>query len=117
MHLIKCPWCGERDEVEFSYGGEAHVLRPLTPDALSDDEFADYLFMKQNQKGLFLERWRHAAGCRQWFNMARNTYTHEIAEIYKMGELPQSAGAKAAYEENWRRTSAAELNAKDGAGS
>ena len=22
MLLIKCPWCGERAETEFSYGGE-----------------------------------------------------------------------------------------------
>jgi hypothetical protein len=26
--LIPCPWCGLRDEIEFSYGGEAHIVRP-----------------------------------------------------------------------------------------
>ena len=36
MLLIDCPWCGERAETEFSYGGEAGIVRPKEPDALSD---------------------------------------------------------------------------------
>ena len=32
MLLIDCPWCGPRDECEFSYGGEAHIKRPENPD-------------------------------------------------------------------------------------
>jgi sarcosine oxidase subunit delta len=31
MLLIECPWCGPRDEIEFSYGGEAHRVRPGDP--------------------------------------------------------------------------------------
>jgi sarcosine oxidase delta subunit len=27
-------------------------------------------------------------GCRQWFNVARNTATDEILAIYKIGEKP-----------------------------
>lgn len=27
-------------------------------------------------------------GCRQWFNLARNTATDEILAVYKMGEQP-----------------------------
>jgi len=95
MFLINCPWCGERDEEEFSYGGEAHIVRPKEPDALSDNEWADYLFMRQNTKGVYLERWNHAHGCRRWFNARRNTATNEIEAIYKMGEKPpKSRGAK-----------------------
>ena len=37
MLLIPCPWCGEREETEFRCGGEAHILRPRDPAALSDD--------------------------------------------------------------------------------
>ncbi len=36
MLLIECPWCGERDESEFSYAGEAHIARPLETEKLSD---------------------------------------------------------------------------------
>ena len=51
MLLIPCPWCGERDETEFRCGGEAHIARPQQPAALSDDQWADYLFMRSNPRG------------------------------------------------------------------
>ena len=88
MLYIECPWCGLRDEHEFSYGGEAHIARPLEPEKLTDEEWADYLFMRTNTKGRHLERWNHAHGCRRRFNVCRDTYTHEIVAIYKVGEEP-----------------------------
>ena len=112
MMLIDCPFCGPRDETEFSCGGEAHIARPLAENKISDAEFADYLFMRDNPKGLFLERWRHSAGCRRWFNMARDTVSHEIIEIYAMGDLPKTAAAKSAYSASWRRETLAENAAK-----
>ena len=84
MLLIKCPWCGERDEAEFSYGGEAAIKRPQDPKALDDKQWADYLFMRKNTRGLFLEQWNHSLGCRQWFLVERNTVTYEITEISKI---------------------------------
>ncbi len=30
-------------------------------------EFEDYLFMRENPKGVHFERWRHAYGCGKWF--------------------------------------------------
>jgi len=90
MLLIPCPYCGARDETEFSYGHEAHIARPENPDQLSDAEFADYLFMRKNPKGVHYERWRHARGCRRWFNVARHTVSHRILAVYKMGEPPPS---------------------------
>jgi heterotetrameric sarcosine oxidase delta subunit len=88
MLRIPCPWCGVRDETEFHYGGQAHIARPEDPDALTDAEWADFLFMRDNPKGEFAERWMHAAGCRRWFNMRRHTVTHEILAVYRMGETP-----------------------------
>lgn len=82
MLLIQCPWCGPRDEIEFSYGGEAHRARPADPAALSDAEWAEFLFMRRNPKGLHRERWVHSAGCRRWFNVERHTVTHEILRVY-----------------------------------
>ena len=86
MLLISCPWCGERDETEFRCGGEAHLARPAEPDALSDEAWGEYLFLRRNPKGRFHERWVHSLGCRRWFNVVRDTVTHEIVAIYKMGE-------------------------------
>jgi sarcosine oxidase subunit delta len=88
MLLIPCPWCGLRDETEFSYGGEAHIVRPEEPERLSDEEWADYLFMRENPRGRHLEQWVHAHGCRRWFNVERDTVTYEIKSVYRMGERP-----------------------------
>jgi sarcosine oxidase subunit delta len=88
MLLIPCPWCGPRDEVEFHYGGEAHITRPTNPDALDDAAWAEYLFMRTNPKGPLAERWVHNAGCRRWFNLRRDTTTHQILAVYKIGEPP-----------------------------
>jgi sarcosine oxidase subunit alpha len=86
MLLITCPWCGPRDEAEFHYGGQAHVAYPETPSALTDEEWARYLFFRDNTKGPFAERWSHAAGCRRWFNAVRDTSTNEILSVYRSGE-------------------------------
>lgn len=112
MLLIDCPYCGPRNEEEFSCGGEAHIARPLAENPISDADFSEYLFLRNNQKGVFLERWRHAAGCRRWFNAARNTVSHEFIEIYEMHALPKSKAGKLAYTQNWRRDSAAEIAAQ-----
>ncbi|MGW4138540.1 sarcosine oxidase subunit alpha family protein [Streptomyces mirabilis] len=86
MLLIPCPWCGPRDEAEFHYGGQAHVPYPDDPSALTDQEWARYLFFRDNPKGPFAERWSHAAGCRRWFNAVRDTATNEILTVYRAGE-------------------------------
>ena len=88
MLLIPCPWCGPRDECEFAYGGEAHIKRPKEPDKLSDAEWADYLFMRTNPKGPFRERWVHTHGCGRWFNVFRDTVTHDISVAYKIDDEP-----------------------------
>ncbi|MBV7695643.1 sarcosine oxidase subunit alpha family protein [Streptomyces sp. TRM70350] len=86
MLLIPCPWCGPRDEAEFHYGGQAHVPYPEDPASLSDEEWARYLFFRDNPKGPFAERWSHAAGCRRWFNAVRDTSTNEVLAVYRTGE-------------------------------
>ena len=112
MLIINCPHCGPREESEFACGGEAHVARPLAENSISDAEFADYLFLRDNPKGLFLERWRHSAGCRRWFNIARDTVSHEIIEVYPMGALPRKKDALATHAASWRRDTAAEKAAE-----
>ena len=112
MLIINCPHCGPREESEFACGGEAHIARPLAENSISDAEFADYLFLRDNPKGLFLERWRHSAGCRRWFNIARDTVSHEIIEVYPMGALPRKKDALATHAASWRRDTAAEQAAE-----
>jgi sarcosine oxidase, subunit delta len=92
MLRIACPYCGVRDEPEFVYGGPAHVARPASD--VDDATWTDYLFARENPAGMHCERWLHAYGCGRWFNVARNTLTHDIVAIYAMGEpRPQLAGS------------------------
>jgi sarcosine oxidase subunit delta len=82
MLRIPCPYCGTRDEPEFRFGGEAHLVRPgLDAD---DSTWADYLFNRENPKGIHFEHWLHKYGCGRWFQMARNTVTHEIVAVYTL---------------------------------
>ncbi len=86
MLLIDCPWCGRRDQLEFSCHGQAHISRPQYPDRLSDEQWGDYVFFRDNPKGVHYERWVHTHGCRRWFNAVRNTVTDEFLATYKPGD-------------------------------
>lgn len=86
MLLIACPWCGARPELEFRCGGQGHLTRVTDAMGASDEEFAQYLFMRDNPKGWHYERWNHVHGCRRWFGALRHTVTHEIRATYKPGE-------------------------------
>ena len=85
MLLIPCPWCGPREDDEFSFGGEADIPRPADPDALSDEAWADYLFMRNNRRGHHREQWCHTAGCRRWFIVERDTVTNRILGVSTYG--------------------------------
>lgn len=84
MLRIACPYCGLRDQPEFRFGGQSHITRPDL-DA-SDRTWADYLFNRENPKGMHYERWLHESGCGRWFNVARDTVTHQIRAVYRMGD-------------------------------
>ncbi|MGF0539223.1 sarcosine oxidase subunit delta [Agrobacterium sp. ES01] len=87
MFLIRCPYCEEeRSELEFRGAGEAHIARPQNIADITDAEFADYFFMRENPKGLIFERWRHIHGCGRFFNAARDTVSDKIYMTYKAGE-------------------------------
>ncbi|MGE5511449.1 MAG: sarcosine oxidase subunit delta [Bacteroidota bacterium] len=87
MLLIKCPYCAmERPEIEFRYAGEAHLTRLADASHLSDAEWADFLYMRTNPKGLHVERWRHVHGCGRFFNAVRHTVSDRILATYKVGE-------------------------------
>jgi len=62
LHLY-CPHCEEhREEDEFHYRGQAHIVRPKDPESLSDEAWGNYV--------------------------SRDTVTYKIHESYKIGEQP-----------------------------
>ena len=79
--LIPCPWCGDREDTEFKYGGAAQVAYPRDQEEIDDATWARYIFIRPNPKGPMAERWVHTAGCRRWFNVVRDTVTHEITPV------------------------------------
>jgi sarcosine oxidase subunit delta len=86
MLLINCPYCGPRPELEFAYGGQAHLARPAQPGQLSDTDWAGYLYLRTNTRGVHAERWRHIRGCARYFNALRDTRTDRFLATYRTGE-------------------------------
>lgn len=89
MLLISCPYCqAELPELEFTYAGEAHIVRPADPSALSDEEWKNHLYTRSNPRGPHYERWRHQHGCGRFFNAVRDTVSDKFILTYKAG-LPR----------------------------
>ncbi len=86
--FIDCPYCGKRPEIEFSYAGQAHLVRPRDPSTLDDQAWAQFLYMRTNTRGLHAERWRHARGCGRFFNALRDTTSDRFAATYLIGTPP-----------------------------
>ncbi len=94
MFLIHCPHCQEdRPEIEFAYAGEAHIVRPgpEQQDAMSDAEWSEFMFIRDNVRGEHCERWWHANGCNMFFNAVRNTVSDKFIKTYKIGHKRPSA--------------------------
>jgi len=88
MLLIACPYCGARPELEFAHGGQAHIERPQDPAQTSEQEWVNFLYIRDNTRGPYAERWRHVRGCGKFFNAIRDTSTDQFVAIYKIGERP-----------------------------
>ncbi len=90
MLTLHCPCCGvHAAETELAPGGEAHLKR-FGP-ASSDADFESYMFLRDNPRGVVLERWRHAYGCGKWFLAARDSVTMQVYGTYaaQTAEPPQ----------------------------
>ncbi|SEN62806.1 sarcosine oxidase subunit delta [Palleronia pelagia] len=82
MLTLQCPYCGVQcDETELTAGGEAHLTRHGP--GSDADTFEQYLFLRENPRGVHFERWRHAHGCGKWFHAARSTTTLRVFGTYK----------------------------------
>ena len=73
---ITCPFCGTRNHEEFAYHGDATLTRPA-PEA-SDQDWADYVYLRDNPNGRHRELWYHGAGCRNWLVVERDLRTHTV---------------------------------------
>ena len=78
MQLFDCPFCGPRDQSEFTYGREVAAIPAL--DA-AREEWERYVFERDNPAGPHAEWWHHNLGCRQWLVITRDTLTHAVLSI------------------------------------
>lgn len=78
---IWCPFCGERDLIEFVYLGDANAQRPDSDVSDPQTQFFEAVYLRDNPAGPHHELWYHASGCRSWLSVTRDTRTHQISAV------------------------------------
>jgi len=86
--LIICPHSVPR-RAGFSYGGEAHIARPIDPTGLDDEAWASSC-TNARSRGLHAERWRHLHGCGRFFNVLRDTISDTIVAPIRRSEAARA---------------------------
>jgi heterotetrameric sarcosine oxidase delta subunit len=80
--MINHPYLGPRDASEFVYKGDADLLnRPDWDSRNIQEQFHDYLYLRDNPSGKHRELWYHEHGDRSWLIVTRDTVTHDITEV------------------------------------
>lgn len=78
--IIKCPYCGPRDVIEFIYQGDATRKRP-EPASADYAVWNAYVYDRTNPGGAHREFWLHGGGCRQHLIVTRDMTTHAISSV------------------------------------
>lgn len=84
MKIMNCPLNGPRNISEFVCGGE--IIDMPDPGSCSDREWADYIFMENNTRGLIREWWLHVPTS-YWFIAERDTVSNAIMKTYPASEI------------------------------
>ena len=84
MKIMPCPLNGPRNIQEFVCAGpvEPHP----DPNRCTDEEWAAYVWLEENEAGLVREWWCHVATS-YWFIAERNTVTDEILATYPASQV------------------------------
>jgi heterotetrameric sarcosine oxidase delta subunit len=79
MHWLVCLRCGRRPLDEFVFGGERRTVPASITDA--DERDFDEVWIFDNPDGIGTERWFHAAGCRRWLTVRRDTTIDHVIDV------------------------------------
>ncbi len=91
--IIQHPLLGPRDAAEFVYLGDASLMnRPDWKANDADDQFHDYMYLRDNPAGEHRELWFHEQGDRSWLVVTRNTLTHEITSVELARDIAMAGG-------------------------
>jgi methylglutamate dehydrogenase subunit B len=88
---ITCPYCGPRGYDEFAYHGDATLTRPDPTGPEAEQAFCDYVYFRDNPSGRHREWWYHAAGCRMWLCVERDTRSHAVLSAVAASQAPGPA--------------------------
>lgn len=81
MQLFKCPWCGPRAHIEFTYVRDQQSVSTRSDGSNPDlGQELDRIYLRSNHIGFHQEIWQHSAGCRGWLCITRNNLTHEVED-------------------------------------
>ena len=89
---LPCPFCGLRDDGEFSFEGPAdHAWPALEAPA---EDWLEAVFMRAQPGGRARELWRHGLGCGAFLVIERDMRTHEVfsARLAHPGEAAALGG-------------------------
>ncbi len=79
MLRLRCPHCGEREEAEFRYRGDATITRPAADAPV--EAFADFVIggrIRRDGTGSGGSMWAAAGRYSRW---NANTLTHEVRGV------------------------------------
>ena len=108
MLLIDCPYCGERPELEFAYGGQAHIARPRTPAESRRPGLGRFSLHARQHQGRACRALAPSRGCGRFFNALRDTTTDHFLATYEYRRAQaQPAAAGRGRERRVSRASAA----------
>jgi len=77
--FINCPHSGPRPKEEFTIKG-AVGTRPTPDDGF--EAWMDYVYWRENKRGLIAEFWHHTSGTRRWLVVLRNSENHEVEAVH-----------------------------------
>lgn len=86
---LDCPNCGVRPVWEFHFAGPSRKRPDPGDAAISERQWAEYLYNRPNTCGQQTEWWYHRSACKTWFLAHRDTRTNEVLETRLF--VPQEA--------------------------
>ena len=78
---ITCPFCGAREHSEFVCIGAVVAGRPDPDGPDAARLLHDAVYLRDNPAGRVREHWYHAAACRRWLVVERDTRNHDILSV------------------------------------
>jgi len=80
VHLINCPWCGPRAQIEFHYRCDQAAV-PTDWENETVQQQHHRMLIRSNEIGYHKELWQHVHGCRSWLVVKRHNVTHDIRSV------------------------------------